>query len=112
MDPDLFDLGPLTHYSLKDNEEEELFAEAAVQLPKVVAEVEIDEIFRQAAALAEQMTGRLSPVASKIPESQVSQSVATTSKFGAPVDLDVLKVSAIPEKTKQQTNQCVLRWRE
>ena len=32
----------------------------------------------------------------------MSQSVATTSKFGAPVDLDVLKVSAIPEKTKQQ----------
>ena len=69
VDPDLFHLGPLTHYSLKDDEEEELFAEAAVQLPKVVAEAEIDEIFRQAAALAEQTTGHLSPVASKIPES-------------------------------------------
>ena len=49
VDPDLFDLGPLTQYFLRDNEEEELFAEAAVQLPKVVAEAEIDEIFSQAA---------------------------------------------------------------
>jgi len=49
VDPDLFDLGPLTQYFLRDDEEEELFAEAAVQLPKVVAEAEIDEIFSQAA---------------------------------------------------------------
>ena len=110
MDPDLFDLDPLTQYFLRDNEKEELFAEAAIQLPKVVAEAEVDEIFSQAAALAEQRTGHSSPVASKILESSVSQS--TTSKFGAPVDLDLLKVCAIPEKTKQQTNWCVLRWRE
>ena len=69
MDPDLFDLGPLTQYFLRDDEEEELFAEAAVQLPKVVAETESDEIFSQAAALAEQRTGCSFPVASKIPES-------------------------------------------
>ena len=49
VDPDLFDLGLLTQYFLRDGEEEELFAEAAVQLPKVVAEAEIDEIFSQAA---------------------------------------------------------------
>ena len=78
----------------------------------MVAEAEIDEIFSQAAALAEQRTGHSSPVASKIPESSVSQSVATTSKFGAPVDLDVLKACAIPQKTKQQTNWCVSRWSE
>ena len=42
----------------------------------------------------------------------MSQSVATTSKFGAPVDLDVLKACAIPQKTKQQTNWCVSRWSE
>ena len=71
MDPDLFDFGPLTLYFLRDNKEE-LFAEAAVQL--------IDEIFSQTAVLAEQRTGRLSPAASEIPESSVSQSVATTSK--------------------------------
>ena len=112
VDPDLFDLDPLTQYFLRDNEEEELFAEAAIQLPEVVVEAEIDEIFSQAAALAEQRTGRSSSVASKIPESSVSQSVANTSKFGAPVDLDLLKVCAIPEKTKQQTNWRVSRWRE
>ena len=38
VDPDLFNLGPLTQYFLRDDEEEELFAEAAIQLPKVVAE--------------------------------------------------------------------------
>ena len=75
----------------------------------MVAEAEMDEIFRHAAALAEQTTGRSSPVASKILESSVSQS---TCKLSAPIDLDVLKVCAIPEKTKQQTNWCVSRWRE
>ena len=84
-----------------------MFAELAIQLPKVVAEAEIDEIFSQAAALAEQTTGCSSPLASKIPESSVSHSVATTSKFGAPLDLDVLKASAIPEKIKPHTNWCV-----
>lgn len=29
MDPDLFNLGSLTHYFLRDDEEEELFAEVA-----------------------------------------------------------------------------------
>ena len=42
--------------TLWGDEEEELFAVAAVQLPKVVAEAEIDEIFSQAAALAEDWT--------------------------------------------------------
>ena len=67
--PDLFDLGPLTHYFLRDKEEE-LFAEAVLQLPKV--EAEIDKFFSQAAVIVEQMTGRLSSVASKILESSVS----------------------------------------
>ena len=47
--------------TLWGDEEEELFAVAAVQLPKVVAEAEIDEIFSQAAVLAEQRTGRSYP---------------------------------------------------
>ena len=72
MDPDLFDLGLLTHYFLRDDEKEELFAEAVVQLPKVVVEAEIDEIFSQAAAIVEQTTRCSSPVTSKIPESSVS----------------------------------------
>ena len=42
VDPNLFDLGLLTHYFSRDDEE--LFAETAVQLLKVVAEAEIDEI--------------------------------------------------------------------
>ena len=72
VDPDLFNLGQLTHYFLRDDEEEELFVEAAVQQPKLDAEAEIDEIFSQATALAEQTTGHSPPVASKIPESSVS----------------------------------------
>ena len=48
VDPDVFGLGPLTQYFLRDDEEEELFAEATIQLPRVVAEAEIDEIFSQA----------------------------------------------------------------
>ena len=35
MDPDLFDFGPLTQYFLRDDEEE-LFAEAAVQLQRLM----------------------------------------------------------------------------
>ena len=42
----------------------------------------------------------------------MSQSVATTSKFGTPVEPDVLKACATPGKTKEQTNWCVSRWRE
>ena len=51
--------------------------------------------------IVEQTTGCSSPVASKIPESSVSVCSYTTSKFGAPIDLDVLKASAF---TRQKTS--------
>ena len=63
VDPDRFDLDPVTHYFLRDDEEESLFETAAKQLPKLVVDTEIDEIFSQAAWFVEQTpTGHSSAV--------------------------------------------------
>ena len=85
------------------DEEESLLETAAEQLP----EMEIDEIFSQAVLCVE--TGHSSSDSFMIPESSALPTVQT---FGAPVNLDALRASAIPEKTKKQTNCCVSRWKE
>ena len=77
VDPDRFDLGPVTHYFLRDDEEES-FETAAEQLP----EMEIDEIFSQAVLCVE--TGHSSSDSFMIPESSASPTVQT---FGAPVNI-------------------------
>ena len=69
--------------------------------------MEIDEIFSQAVLCVK--TGHSSSDSFMIPESSASPTVQT---FGASVNLDALRASAVPEKTKKQTNWCVSRWKE
>ena len=86
VDPDRFDLGPVTHYFLRDDEEESLFETAAEQLP----EMEIDEIFSQAVLCVE--TGHSSSDSFMIPESLASPTVQT---FGAHVNLPAFQAVSI-----------------